>query len=106
MEEFLRSMSDQRPLSSAQQAELDHISDLVADYEEQHYPFEPTTLREAIELRMFQRKLRQKDLAALLGTSPSRISEILNGKRELNLAIAKALHQKLNIDADFILTAP
>ncbi len=99
-------MSDQQPLSSAQQAELDHVSDLVADYEEQHYPFEPNTLREAIELRMFQRKLRQKDLAVLLGTSPSRISEILNGKRELNLAIAKALHQKLNIDADFILTAP
>ena len=36
-----------------------------------------------IELRMYQLKLKQKDFAHILGTSPSRISEILKGKKGL-----------------------
>ena len=53
---------------------------------------------------MFKRKLKQKDIAQILGTTPSRISEILNGKRNLTIDLAKRLHHKLNIDADLILS--
>jgi len=56
-----------------------------------------------IELRMYQRKLKQKDLAKILGTTPSRISEILNGKRGLTLELARGMYLKLNIDAELIL---
>lgn len=83
--------------------ELDNLADLIADYEEKHYPMTPQNIIEMIELRMYQRKLKQKDLALLLGTSTARISEYLRGKRKLTLEIAKALHQKLNIDAELIL---
>ena len=79
------------------------LSDQIADYEEHHFPFEPQNLKEMIELRMYQRKLKQKDLAKILGTSPSRISEVLNGKRKLTFDLAKALYDKLNIDAELIL---
>ena len=51
---------------------------------------------------MFQRKLKQKDLAKILGTTPSRISEILNGKRQLNFELAQGLYSKLNIDPRLI----
>jgi HTH-type transcriptional regulator/antitoxin HigA len=52
---------------------------------------------------MFENKLKQKDLALLLETSTSRISEYLNGKRDITIEIARALHKKLNIDSDIIL---
>ena len=83
--------------------ELDKLSDFIADYEEKHYPMTPQNLIEMIELRMYQRKLKQKDLALLLGTSTARISEYLRGKRKLTLDVAKGLHQKLNVDAELIL---
>lgn len=48
--------------------ELDKLSDIVADYEEENFPVPKPTLQEVIELRMFERKLNQKSLAELLGT--------------------------------------
>jgi HTH-type transcriptional regulator/antitoxin HigA len=103
MEELLKQVGNETDPTSPEFQELDELSDQIADYEEHHFPFEPTNLKEMIELRMYQRKLKQKDLARLLGTSPSRISEILNGKRKLTFDLAKALHDKLNIDAELIL---
>lgn len=84
--------------------ELDKLSDLVADYEEENFPVPKPTLQEVIELRMFERKLNQKSLAELLGTNAARISEYMKGKREITLKIAKALYHKLNIDPDIILS--
>ncbi|MBC7919937.1 MAG: helix-turn-helix domain-containing protein [Ferruginibacter sp.] len=76
----------------------------IQQYEDEHYPFpKPTTLTGMIELRMYERKLKQKDLADLLGVNTSRVSEILNGKRRISLEVAKRLRSKLQIDADFIL---
>jgi len=105
MEELLRILTLKGKLAMKQQAELDAVSDEIADYEEVHYPFEPESLKDMIELRMYQRKLKQKDVAEILGTTPSRISEILNGKRKLTLDQAKGLYKKLNIDAELILSA-
>ena len=83
--------------------ELDQVSDIVQAYEEEHYPIGLPTLKEVIELRMYEMKLKQKDLAKLLGTPAARISEYLSGKREITLNIAKALHKNLKIDSDIIL---
>ena len=88
---------------SSYNQELIAASDIIEAYEEIHFPIGLPTLKEVIELRMFELKLKQKDLAKLLNVSASRISEIFNGKRELTLSIAKALHKKLNIDSDIIL---
>jgi HTH-type transcriptional regulator/antitoxin HigA len=54
---------------------------------------------------MFEMNLKQKQLAKVLGVSEARISELLAGKRKLNIELAKKLHTKLNIDAHFILEA-
>ncbi len=103
MEELLTLLTDKGKLTKRQQDELDRVSELVALYEEDHYPFKPETLIEMIELRMYQRKLKQKDLAKLLGTTPSRVSEFLNGKRDLTIDMARGLYQKLNVDPNLIL---
>ena len=104
MEELLALLSDKGKLRKRDHLELDRISDAIASYEEDHYPFQPETLIEMIELRMFQRKLKQKDLARLLGTTPSRISEIMNGKRDLTMDLARELYKKLNVDPKLILS--
>jgi len=103
MEELLVILTDKGKLTKKLQSELDELSNSVAEYEETYHAFKPDNLKEMIELRMYQRKLKQKDVAKLLGTTPSRISEILNGKRKLTLDIAKGLYKKLNIDPKIIL---
>ncbi len=65
----------------------------------------PATLTEMIRFKMFEMNIRQKQLAKLLGISEARISELLTGKRRINIDLAKKLHSKLKIDAHFILDA-
>lgn len=104
MEELLRFITVQKVLDEKLQSELDRISEEIATFEEDNFPFQADSLVEMIELRMFQGKLKQKDIAQILGTSLSRISEILSGKRGLTIHLAKALYTKLNIDPRLILS--
>lgn len=83
--------------------ELDLLSDLVVEYEKQHYPIEKPSLPEIIRLRMAELGITQKKLAEILNVSPSRISEYLSGKSEPTLKIARQLRNELGIDADIIL---
>ncbi|MBQ2174582.1 MAG: helix-turn-helix domain-containing protein [Alphaproteobacteria bacterium] len=83
--------------------ELDMLCDLVEEYEAIHYPIGKPSLIDTIKLRMYELGLNQKAVAAMLGISAPRLSEIMNGKAEPSLSIAKALYQKLNISADVIL---
>ena len=90
-------------MESSEMKELDRLSEAAATYEDLHFPFKPESLVEMIQLRMYQRKLKQKDPARLLDTTPSSVSEILRGKRSLTMKLAKKLHQQLNINAELIL---
>ena len=47
--------------------------------------------------------IKQKEAAQKLGISESRISELLSGKRALNLNMVKRLRDNFGISADFIL---
>ncbi len=104
MEELLKLLTKEGTLDGKLQSELDQISDEIADYEEVNFPFKVESLNEMIELIMYQRKLKQKDIAQILGTTPSRITEILSGKRGLTIELAKGLYNKLNIDPQLILS--
>ncbi|EOR94531.1 helix-turn-helix domain protein [Arcticibacter svalbardensis MN12-7] len=73
-------------------------------YEQGKYEVEaPTSLIGMIEMRMFEMKLRQKDLAKTLNVSDAKLSLIMNGKQKPGVDFLKALHQQLHIDAGFIL---
>ena len=103
IEELLAIVGNDTATTDPNFIELDAISDLVADYEEKFAPVAIPSLTDVIKLRMKERGLKQKDLAVLLGTTTSRISEYIKGKRELTLQIAKKVHKQLNIDTDIIL---
>lgn len=87
---------------------LDELSVLAEQYEDSIslMPIKvPDTLTGMIRFKMFELNLKQKQLAKVLGMSETRISEILTGKRRVNIDVAKKLHSKLKIDASFILKA-
>ena len=103
IEELLKVVSNETPVTDRYFIELDVISNLVEEYEEKHFPIKIPTLAEIIKDEMDERGITQKELAELLGVSPSRISEYMTGKAEPTLKIARLLHKKLDIDPDFIL---
>jgi HTH-type transcriptional regulator / antitoxin HigA len=92
-------------LTAAEEEELSRISGLIEAFENAYYPmpFNPKTMNEMLELKMFQMKMKQKDLAKYLGVTENRISEVLNGKRAVNMDLAKRFYTKLEIDPKFIL---
>ncbi len=90
--------------SPAKQVEARLVAEAIQAYEQEFVLFpRPSTLSGMIELKMYEMKLKQKDLAELLEVEASRVSEILNGKRKITLDLAKKLHKKLGIDGNFIL---
>lgn len=103
IEELLPKVDNKTPEYDKDFVELDLLSDLVAEYEEEYYPIEKPTLPEVIRLRMAELGITQKKLAEMLNVSPSRISEFLSGKSEPTLKIARQLRNELGIDADIIL---
>jgi HTH-type transcriptional regulator/antitoxin HigA len=79
----------------------------AADYEDKVLKIlplrEPTPLVVLIEDAMHKRRMKQRDLARELDVSEARISDILRGKANIGMSLAKKLHKKLGIDGNLIL---
>ena len=81
---------------------LEVLATLVDAYEAEHHPMDPPDPIEAIKFRMEQQGLTRKDLERLLGTR-TRVSEVLNRKRNLSIAMIRRLHEELGISAEVLL---
>lgn len=103
VEELLKVVNNETSTDDRSFVELDLISDLVADYEEQYFPVESPSFIDILKLRMYEMNLTQTKLSKLLNISPSRVSEYLSGKSEPTLKIAREISLKLNIDASIVL---
>ena len=66
------------------------LGELIGDYDDAHYPAKDVAPSDMLRFLMDQRGLKQTDLAEELG-SQGVVSEILSGKRELNLRQMRAL---------------
>ncbi len=88
--------------------EAEVLALLIRDYEEKHFPIDLPSPVDAIRFRMEQQGLKPKDLAPYLG-SPSKVSEVLSGRRRLSLTMIRNLIG-LGIPAEVLLqdvkTAP
>ena len=73
------------------------------DYDNEHYPIGVPSLIDVLRLRMYEMNLTQKAMAELIGISASRLNEILTGKREPTLQVARAICINLSIDANIVL---
>lgn len=103
IEELLPLVDDNTPLTDRNLIELNLLSGLVEEYEDEHYPIKTPSLADVIKLRMYEMGINQTKLSELLSVSPSRISDYLTGRSEPTLKVAREISRKLNIDANIVL---
>ena len=74
---------------------LDTLGTLIAAYEDEHYPIRDVDGVEMLKFFMEEHSLTQSDLPEV--GSQGVVSEILNGKRELNMRQVRALAKRFHV---------
>lgn len=82
--------------------ELEILSILIDQYENENFPIGMPDPIEAIKFRMEQMGMNQNDLAEVVGFK-SRVSEILNKKRKLTLDMIRKLSVALHIPTEVLI---
>ena len=82
--------------------ELEVLSVLIDNYESDKFPIKMPDPISAINFRMEQMGLKQKDLVEYIGFK-SRVSEIMNKKRKLTLEMIRKLNQNLRIPTEILI---
>ena len=84
--------------------ELELLSILVDNYENENFPIDFPDPIEAIKFRMEQLGYTQTDLSNVIGLK-SRASEILSRKRKLSLEMIRQIHQTMHIPTEVLIQA-
>jgi HTH-type transcriptional regulator/antitoxin HigA len=87
----------------ADQARMTAQARLIEAYERARWPRRTPTLPDLLTYLMDQHGLTRADLVPLLGTA-SRVSEVLNGKRELSMTMVRRLRERFHISADLLIS--
>ncbi len=74
---------------------VDIVGDLIEDYEAEHHPLPDVAGVQALKFLMEQHGLKQSDLHEI--GSQGVVSEILTGKRELNIRQVRALSERFGV---------
>ena len=86
-------------------ARLQAQARLIAAYEESKWPRRPPSTAELIRHLMDQHGLTRADMVPILGT-PSRVSEVLGGKKELSMTMVQRLRARFRVPADLLIPPP
>ena len=96
----LYEMEHRKGKRSKEERELaDLLTLLIEDYEEKHYQLPKASPLEVIAFLMEQHGLKQKDLVDVFGT-PSIVSEVMRGKRELNKEHIRRLSERFEVSPE------
>jgi HTH-type transcriptional regulator/antitoxin HigA len=76
---------------------------LIEAYERSRWPRRAPALPDLLNYLMDQHGLSRNDLVPLLGTA-SRVSEVMNGKRELSMTMVRKLRERFQISADLLIS--
>jgi antitoxin component HigA of HigAB toxin-antitoxin module len=98
-------LGDMEFLPETDKNEYIRLSEMVRKWESVHYqfPLVVNPLVANIRNKMAEMNLNQKGVAEMLGVNEARVSEIMRGKRRINIDIAKKLNSVFHIPADTIL---
>ncbi|KXX68031.1 type II toxin-antitoxin system HigA family antitoxin [Flammeovirga sp. SJP92] len=98
----LDELMEAETLSEEEELTLEHLSILIDAYEQDNVEINTSSLKplDLIRFKMDQMGLKQKDLT-FIGSSGV-ISEVLNGKRQLNLKMIKTVAEHLDIPVQLL----
>jgi HTH-type transcriptional regulator / antitoxin HigA len=88
--------------SAAEQALADLLTVLIEQFEEERYALKAATPIEHLTELMAAHDLRQKDLVDIFGT-PSIVSEILHGKRQLTTEHIRRLSERFHVSPELFI---
>jgi HTH-type transcriptional regulator/antitoxin HigA len=83
-------------------ARLEAQARLIAAYEERKWPRRPASIADLIRHLMDQHGLTRADMVPILGT-PSRVSEVLRGKKGLSMTMVQRLRTRFRVPAELLL---
>jgi HTH-type transcriptional regulator / antitoxin HigA len=86
-------------------ARLEAQARLITAYEEKKWPRRSPSVADLIRHLMDQHGLTRADLVPLVGT-PSRVSEVMRGKKGLSMAMVQRLRARFRVPADLLLPPP
>jgi HTH-type transcriptional regulator/antitoxin HigA len=86
-------------------ARLQAQARLIAAYEEGKWPRRPPSTADLIRHLMDQHGLTRADMVPILGT-PSRVSEVLKGKKGLSMGMVQRLRARFRVSADLLIPPP
>jgi HTH-type transcriptional regulator / antitoxin HigA len=81
---------------------LEFLSVLVEHYEEAQYPMGTVTPQQAVTFMLEQKGLERNDIDEVMG-GKSRVSDFVNGKRDLSKSQIEELRRMMGIPADILL---
>jgi len=88
-----------KTLTAAEKEMAELLTLLIRDFEEKRYQLPRAKPLQALRFLIEQHGLKQKDLVDVFGT-PSIVSEVLNGKRELNKDHIKRLSMRFHVSPE------
>lgn len=94
--EILERLTAQEHVTEAEEKLIALMTVLVENFENQNYPVLDAGPLDIIRHLMEEHNLRQKDLADVFGTE-SIVSDVLNGKRELNKEHIRRLSERFKV---------
>ena len=86
-------------------ARLEAQARLIAAYEERKWPRQSASTADLIRHLMDQHGVTRADMVPILGT-PSRVSEVLRGKKGLSMAMVQRLRARFHVPADLLIPPP
>jgi HTH-type transcriptional regulator / antitoxin HigA len=86
-------------LSAAERRMAELLTLLIEDFEEKHYALKPSSPVDVLNELMLANHLKQKDLLDVFGT-PSIVSEILHGKRQLTTEHIRKLSKRFHVSPE------
>jgi HTH-type transcriptional regulator/antitoxin HigA len=89
-------------LTAAQSEHYDRLVAAIEQYESEHFPIEPPDPVAAVQFRMEQGGLKQKDLVQYFGDK-AKVSKFLSGKLSLSKAMIQSLHKGLGIPLESLM---
>jgi len=88
-----------KTLTPAEKELAELLTLLIEDFEERRYQLPRANPLEVLRFLMDQHGLKQRDLTDVFGT-PSIVSEVLSGKRELNKDHIKRLSERFHVSPE------